>query len=93
MKYFTKALIERYGSMDEAVARAADAEWEATLKCYEAALHTLEPDLPEQIRAFTRLLLQGAMVLSIARQGDKLLMLLRKDIPPRDSGPPQLHVG
>jgi hypothetical protein len=83
MKYFTRELIERYGSPDEAVARAADAEWEATLRRYEEGLRSIEPELPEHILEFTRLLLHDAVVWSITRQGDKLLMVLRKDIPPR----------
>jgi hypothetical protein len=84
MKYFTRDLIERYGSPDEAVANAADAEWEAVLERYEQGLRSIEAELPEHIRQFTRLLLHDAVVWSIARQGDKLLMVLRKDIPPRD---------
>ena len=84
MKYFTKDLIERYGSADDAVARVADAEWEAVLERYEAELQHVEPELPEHVRAFTRLLLHDAVVFSIARQHDKLIMVLRKDIPPRD---------
>jgi hypothetical protein len=85
MKHFTKDLIARYGSPDEAVARAADAEWEATLRRYENGLRSIEPELPEHIREFTRLLLQDAVVWSITRQGDKLLMVLRKDVPPRQA--------
>ena len=85
MKYFTRDLIERYGALDDdAISRAAEAEWEATLARYEQQLRSIEPKLPEHIRAFTRLLLHDALVLSIARQGDKLLMVLRKDIPPKD---------
>jgi len=84
MKHFTRDLIERYGSPNEAVARAADAEWEQALERYEEGLQSIEAQLPEHIRAFTKLLLHGALVLSVARQGDKLILVLRKDIPPRD---------
>jgi len=84
MKHFTRDLIERYGSRDDAVARSADAEWEAALERYEQELRSIEPELPEHIRAFTRLLLHDAMVWSIARQEDKLIMVLRKDVPPRN---------
>ena len=90
MKHFTRDLIERYGSRDDAVARSADAEWEAVLERYEEELRSIEPELPEHIRAFTRLLLHDAMVWSIARQGDKLIMVLRKDVPP-GRGHPHLH--
>jgi hypothetical protein len=85
MKYFTRDLIERYGCLDdEAVFRDAETEWEARLARYEAGLQSIEPELPEHIRAFTRLLLHDAIVWSIARQGDKLIMVLRKDVPPKD---------
>jgi hypothetical protein len=84
MKYFTRDLIERYGSQDEAIARAAEAEWEAALARYESYLQAIASDLPEHIRQFNDLLLHDAVIWSIARQGDKLLMVMRKDIPPRD---------
>jgi hypothetical protein len=84
MKYFTPSLIERLGSADEAVAGAAQEEWEKILERYEAYLQSIEPELPEHIRAFNNLLLHDALVWSIVRQGDQLIMVLRKDIPPRD---------
>ena len=85
MKYFTRDLIEHYGCLDdEAVFRSAEAEWEARLARYEAGLKSIEPELPEHIRVFTRLLLHDAIVWSIARQGEKLIMVLRKDVPPKD---------
>lgn len=85
MKYFTRDLIERYGCLDkEGVFLAADAEWEETLARYERELKSIEPELPEHIRVFTNLLLHDATVWSIACQSDKLIMLLGKDIPPKD---------
>jgi hypothetical protein len=84
MKHFTRDLIERYGSPDDAVARAADAEWEGVLERYEQGLQAIEAELPEHIRGFTQLRLHGALVLSVARQGEKLILVLRKDVPPRD---------
>jgi hypothetical protein len=85
MKYFTPELIERYGSANERVAGAADEEWEYALSRYENYLQRLEPSLPQHIREFTRLLLHGSIVWSIARQDDKLIMVMRKDIPPKDA--------
>jgi hypothetical protein len=84
VKYFTRDLIERYGSWDDATANAASEEWEEILERYEREQRALEPELPEHIRDFTSLLLQDAIVWSIARQGDKLIIILRKDIPPQD---------
>jgi Protein of unknown function (DUF4085) len=84
MKYFTRDLIERFGAPDDAVARKAEAEWEAANERYEQHLRSIEPKLPQHIRAFNELLLHDAVVTSLARQGDKLIMVLLKDIPPRD---------
>src|SRR3954452_6768251 len=45
---------------------------------------SIEAELPAPIREFTSLLLHDAIVWSIARQGERLLMVMHKDIPPRD---------
>jgi hypothetical protein len=84
MKFFTRELLERYGSQDDMVANAADAEWEAVLERYERYLQSIEGQLPEPIREFTKLLLHDAIVWSIARQANKLIMVMHKDIPPRN---------
>jgi hypothetical protein len=84
MKYFTRDLQERYGSEDDAVADAANAEWEAVLERYERYLQTIANELPEQVRHFTELRLHDAVIWSIVRQANKLIMILHKDVPPRD---------
>jgi hypothetical protein len=84
MKFFTRELLERCASTDDAVARAAEAEWEAANERYEEHLRAIDSALPEHIRTFNTLLLHDALVWSIARQGDRLLMVLRKDVPPRN---------
>jgi Protein of unknown function (DUF4085) len=84
MKYFTRALMEPYGSDEDSVSLAAHDEWEQVLQRYERYLQSIEPKLPESIRAFLELRLHDAIVWSIARQGNHLTMVLRKDIPPRD---------
>jgi len=84
MKYFTRALMERYGSDEDSVSQAAHDEWEQVLQRYERYLDFIQPELPESIRAFLELRLHDAMVWSIARQDHHLIMVLRKDIPPRD---------
>jgi hypothetical protein len=84
MKYFTRDLLERCGSTDEAVASVAAREWEAANARYEEHLRSIEPRLPDHIRDFNNLLLHDALVWSIARQDDNLIMILRKDIPPRN---------
>jgi hypothetical protein len=84
MKYFTPELLALLGSNDNAVINAAEAEWDRRLEAYEEELRGIEPELPEHVREFNDLLLHDARVYSLARQGDHLIMVLRKDIPPRD---------
>jgi hypothetical protein len=84
MKYFTPDLLEQLNSPDPAVANAADAEWDRSLERYEQHLQRLGPQLPESIRTFNDLLLHDARVYTLARRQDQLLMVLHKDIPPRD---------
>jgi hypothetical protein len=69
MKYFTRELHERYGSEDDAVAAAADAEWEAVLDRYESYLQSIQSELPEHIRQFNQLLLHDAVVWSSPARG------------------------
>jgi hypothetical protein len=84
MKFFTPELYERTRSTDEVALGAAEDEWEAALACYEQHLQAIEPRMPEHIRSFNALLLHDAVVQSVARQGDQLLLILRQDVPPRD---------
>jgi len=84
MKFFTAELLERYNSDDAATASAADAVWEAANERYVQHLRALEPELPEHLRAFNALLLHDAFVQALARNGHQLIMVLKKDIPPRD---------
>lgn len=84
MKYFTPELLARLGSEDEAVVRDAEAEWERRSEAYEQDLRAIEPDLPEHVQAFNDLLLHDARVYSLARRDHQLIMVLHKDVPPRD---------
>jgi hypothetical protein len=85
MKFFTHDLRERYGSTDDsAIAQQAEREWEEVNERYEQHLGLLEPSLPPHLREFLELRLQDAIVWSIARQGQQLVLIARKDIPPRD---------
>ncbi len=84
MKVFTRDLIERFGSPDDTVAGAANDEWERVLERYQRYLQSIEAELPPHIRDFNHLLLHDAIVWSIARRGDRLIMVMKKDIPPRD---------
>lgn len=84
MRYFTRDLYRRCRSTDESVLNAACTEWEQANEAYERHLAAIEPDFPPHLREFAGLLLHDAKVQSIARQGKQLILVLRKDIPPRD---------
>jgi hypothetical protein len=84
VRYFTPELIALLNSSDDAVADEADAEWDRRLAEYEEGLRRLTPDLPEHVREFNDVLLHDARVLSLARRESQLIMVLHKDIPPRD---------
>jgi hypothetical protein len=84
MKYFTGELIERLGSSDESIVGTAEAEWDRRLEEYERHLRRIEADLPDHIKDFNGLLLHDARVHDIARRDGRLIMVLRKEIPPRD---------
>lgn len=66
------------------MADAADAEWDRRLEVHEANLQRIHAEVPDPIREFNNLRLHDARVCSIARAGDQLIMVLHKDIPPRD---------
>lgn len=84
MKFFTRDLYRRCRSTDETVLNAACEEWEQANGAYEQHLAAIETELPPHMRAFAELLLHDAKVQSIARQGNQLILVLHKDIPPRD---------
>jgi hypothetical protein len=84
MRFFTDQLRQRCRSDDDSVVAAAEQEWEAANERYEEHLRAFESRLPEHIRQFSDLLLHDALVRDIARRGDQLILVLLKDVPPRD---------
>jgi hypothetical protein len=84
LKYFTPELIEQLNSTDRIVANAADAEWDRRLEQYESDLQRISHELPEHIREFNSLLLHDARVCGMGRNGTQFIMMVHKDIPPRD---------
>jgi hypothetical protein len=84
MRFFTRELYERCQSDDDAVLDAAEEAWESALQGYQQHLQAIEPQLPAHLCEFQELLLHDAVVQSIARERDRLILILRKDIPPRD---------
>jgi len=100
MKYFTKDLLERYGSQDDAVANSADAEWETAIDRYEAYLQTIRPDMPESLRQLEDgFCFHDARILSMGRRDDTFVISLQLDMPPNElvtiiyilSGAPEIN--
>jgi hypothetical protein len=85
MKYFTKDLLERYGSEDDAVAHAAGDEWEEAIDRYEAYLQTIRPDMPESVRQLEDgFCFHDARVLSMGRRDGTFVISLQLDMPPNE---------
>lgn len=84
MRFFTRDLYRRCRSSDETVLDAACEEWERANADYERYLTSLQPSFPPQLREWSDLLLHDAKLLSIARQQELLLLVLQKEIPPRE---------
>jgi len=84
MKFFTRELYRRCQSTDDDTVEAASEEWEQANDQYERHLRDVENRLPPPVRELTHLLLHDARVQALGRQGNRLLMVLHKDIPPRD---------
>ncbi len=84
MKYFTPDLFVRAQGPDPAMMDGADAEWEAAEARYEQRLRELGPVIEPTLRRLEGVLLHDAAVTSISRRGDQFVVVLLKDIPPRD---------
>jgi hypothetical protein len=84
MRFFTRELYERSQSAVDEVVDAAEEEWEIANERYDEHLRAIGADLPAHVRAFNELLLHAAVVGMIAREATRLVVVLRKDIPPRD---------
>ena len=63
MRFFTPALYLRFNSPDDAVADAADAEWEAAAGEYRAHLDGIREHLPTRVRELAELNLHDAELL------------------------------
>lgn len=83
MKYFTPDLIERYGSLDDEVADAADQDWENAVKRYRRLLERILPVLPTGVRRWRArsICLHDARVLRLGRGADQFLMVVEPAAP------------
>src|SRR5262249_38280417 len=85
MNYFTPELYIRGQSADPGTQVEVDRLWEQAVAAYERHLANVRPALSEGMRlCLDELPLHDAVVYSLARQGDRFLIVLRKDVPPRD---------
>ncbi len=86
MKYFTPELLARYGSPDDQIADAAQAEWEVAAAKYRKHLLSIDGKLPKKLRALQRrYYLHDATVLFVGVADQVLHMTLQLDAPPRDA--------
>lgn len=83
MKFFTPQLYAQLQSKDAASMNAADAAWELASAQYDSHLLLLGRAVQPVLEKFQGILLHDAEVLSILRQGNRLLFTLRREIPPR----------
>jgi hypothetical protein len=85
MKYFTPELhVWMQDFTSDAAMNAADAASEDAQQRYEGHLRAIEPEMPPCYRQFDGLLLHDAQVWTLGWKGDQFVMVLHKDIPPRD---------
>ncbi len=85
MNYFTPELHLRGQTAGPEEQSEVDHLWEEAVERYERQLQRIRPGLPPHLRSFLdELLLHDAEVLSLARQRDQFLLVVRKSIPPRE---------
>jgi hypothetical protein len=86
MKYFTPELLERLASANDAVAVAADLEWECAIVRARRRWHKIQTAFPRAVRHFEeqRVCLHDARVLSMARQDATFVAILHHDSPQQE---------
>jgi hypothetical protein len=84
MRFFTPDLYARLQDPAPAAMDAADADWERAEQAYQDHLRRWGGALAPVLTRFDGVLLHDAEVLNINRCADQFVMVLRKDIPPRD---------
>ena len=85
MKYFTPKLYAALQDSDDHAMDAADAAWQKAVDRYERRLCKIRPTLPRSLRCLLDdLYLHDANVLSVARNGDKFVIVLELEVPPKD---------
>jgi hypothetical protein len=83
MKYFTPKLLERLASADDAVADAAEEEWERAIVRSRRRWHKVQSAFPEAVQHFEKqhVCLHDARVVSMARRDDTFVAILHREPP------------
>lgn len=85
MKYFTPELYARLQLPGQDDMNAADAAWEQAVDQYKEQLQRVRPLLAESVQRYPdECYLHDAVLISMAKQGNVLHMILRVDVPPHD---------
>ncbi len=82
MQFFTPELYLRFNSRDDAVAMAADAEWEKAITRYNAQLESFRSKMPSQVVTLSKMSLHDAEILLRQEQQEPFeLTAFSKDFP------------
>ena len=83
MKYFTSELYARGNSPNETETPGVEEAWERALRRYERRWKKIRGAFPQGVRNFdeTGVCLHDAEVLHLARQGERLVMVLQPEAP------------
>jgi len=81
MRFFTPELYLRFGSPDDAVALAADAEWETAIARYSAHLESFRGKMPSQVVNLSEMCLHDADILLRQEQQEPFELACDKDGP------------
>ena len=85
MRYFTPDLLQRFGSLDDRIADAADDECELASARYRADLKKLKRKLPSGMRELqTKYYLHDALVFPLKANKDEFMVKLKLDTPPHE---------
>jgi hypothetical protein len=86
MKYFTPVLLQGLASPNDDVADRAHEEWERALARWKRRWPKIKPAFPVAVQRFKEsgLCLHDARVLSLAKNGETLVMVLEREPPAQD---------
>ncbi len=84
MKYFTPDLLVRFGSKDDAIANAAQEEWDCACDSYGHYFDSIKGKMPSGLRHIEESYqLHDAKVRGLGKQGHSFVIVLQLDSPPQ----------